>query len=158
MRNLPWSCLSGVLLLAGNGAAAGDSVATFAQIARPHPRSPGAPRAADVCFSTRWPRVGGPGDSRDSFQAAQAFHATRLDWLYLSGKPGFDKEFVAKFQAEGYRVGGTLNCQPTDSPVGAERGFSIARTVNMKGEPLKDPWTRKYGGRFCCPKDRKSVV
>lgn len=132
-------------------AAAEDSGSTFAQIARPHPRPAGAPKSAEVSFSTRWPRPTNRADNRDSFQSARDFHATRLDWLYLSGKPEFDRAFVSKFKTAGYRVGGTLNCQPTDSPTGTNRVFSIGRTVNLKGEPLKDPWTRKYGGRFCCP-------
>lgn len=139
------------LPLAVTLAAAADSDVPFAQIARPQPRASGAPKASDVCFSTRWPRPMSPSDKWDSFEAARHFHATRLDWLYLSGKPDRDKSFVAKFKAAGYVVGGTLNCQPTDSPTAAKRAFTIARTVDMKGEPLKDPWTRKYGGRFCCP-------
>ena len=141
-----------VLLIAAgpaetHAAQAQDSLLTFAQIARPHPRSNGAPQAADVCFSTRWPNPG----KRDSFKAAREFHATRWDWFYMSGKPEFDKQFVARAKARGYPIAGTLNCQLVDSPVGAARTFSQARTVNMKGEPLKDPWTQKYGGRFGCP-------
>ena len=130
------------LLLAVTLATAADSGAPFAQIARPQPRANGAPKASDVCFSTRWPRPMNPSDKWDSFKAAREFHATRLDWLYLSGKPDRDKAFVAKFKAAGFQVGGTLNCQPTDSPTAAKRTFTIARTVDMKGEPLKDPWTK----------------
>lgn len=132
---------------------AADSGATFAQIARPHPRADCAPKASDVCFSSRWPRPMNLADRRDSLKSARDFHATRMDWLYLSlsGTAESAKAFVAKCKAAGYVVGGTLNCQPTDSPSAAKRTFSNARTVNMKGEPQRDPWTKAYGGRFCCP-------
>jgi len=130
---------------------ASDSGSTFAQMARPHPRANGAPKASDVCLSTRWPRPMNPSDKWDSFKAAREFHATRLDWLYLSGNPDRDKAFVAKFKAAGFLIGGTLNCQPPDSPTGAKRTYTMARTVDMKGEPLKDPWTKSWGMRFCCP-------
>jgi len=73
--------------LTGTPATAADTGSTFAQIAQPHPRSAGAPKAADVSFSTRWPRPMNRADNRDSFKSAREFHATRLDWLYLSGKP-----------------------------------------------------------------------
>lgn len=139
------------LLLAITLASAADSGAPFAQISRPQPRVNGAPKASDVCFSTRWPRPMNPSDKWDAFKAAREFHATRVDWLYLSGQPLRDKAFVARFKAAGFQVGGTLNCQPTDSPTATKRAFTIARTVDMKGEPLKDPWTKSYGGRFCCP-------
>ena len=139
------------LLLAVTLTSAADSGAPFAQIARPQPRANGAPKASDVCLSTRWPRPMNPSDKWDSFQAARQFHATRLDWLYLSGNPDRDKAFVAKFKAAGFQVGGTLNCQPPDSPTAAKRAYTMARTVDMKGEPLKDPWTKSWGMRFCCP-------
>jgi hypothetical protein len=153
MRNSPTLCLASFLLLAGTFASAADSGSTFAHIARPHPRADGAPKASDVCFSSRWPRPMNRADKLDSLKSAREFHATRMDWLYLSlsGTPESGKAFVAKCKAAGYVVGGTLNCQPTDSPAGPARTFSNARTVNMKGEPQKDPWTKSYGGRFCCP-------
>lgn len=122
---------------------------TYARIAQPHPRPAGAPRASDVCFSTRWPRPLNASDTHDSFQSARQFHATRFDWLYIHGRPS-NKDFVAKAKALGYPVGGTLNCQVTDAPFGPAT-YQIGRTVNMKGEPLQDPWTRKGGMRFGCP-------
>lgn len=141
----------GMAMLLGLACSAARADAPFAQIARPQPRPHGAPKASDVCFSTRWPRPMNAADKRDAFEAARQFHATRLDWLYLSGKPERDKAFVAKFKAAGFQVGGTLNCQPSDSPTGAKHTFTLARTVDMQGQPLKDPWTKSYGGRFCCP-------
>jgi len=89
------------LLLPVALASAADSGAPFAQMARPWPRTNGAPKASDVCFSTRWPRPMNPADKWNAFQAAREFHATRLDWLYLSGQPDRDKAFVAKFKAAG---------------------------------------------------------
>ena len=133
------------------GLPAAESCATFVQIAWPRPRADYAPKAADVCFSSRWPRPTSRADTRDSLKSAREFHATRIDWLYLSGNAESSRAFVAQCKAAGYVVGGTLNCQPTDSPSAATRTFSDARTVNMKGEPQKDPWTKSYGGRFCCP-------
>jgi hypothetical protein len=111
-----FAVLCGVLLLAPS-APAKDSVPTYSQIARPHPRAEGAPKASDVCFSSRWPRPVNRSDTYDSLKAAREFHATRMDWLYLSfsGTPESSKAFVAKCKAAGYLVGGTLNCQPTDS-------------------------------------------
>jgi hypothetical protein len=130
-------------LLASAAVFAGDAdvEATFADIAQPCPRSAGAPKASDVCFSTRWRRPTSPTDPHDSLPSARAFHATRLDWLYLSGNAAADKAFVAKAKAQGYLVGGTLNSSLTDTP--DTRSFQLGRTVNLKGEPLKDPWTKK---------------
>lgn len=139
------------LLLAVTLASAADSGAPFAPFARPQPRANGAPKASDVCLSTRWPRPMNPSDKWDSFQAARRFHATRLDWLYLSGNPDRDKAFVAKFKAAGFLVGGTLNGLLPDSPTATKRAFTLARTVDMKGEPLKDPWTEGSGARWGCP-------
>ncbi len=139
--------LGGLVSASGLIAVRGNDAATFATIVRPHPRPPGSPSAADVCFSTRWPDTG----KRDSLKAAREFHATRLDWLYLTGKPDSDKAFVARAKAKGYPVGGTLNCQLNDAPGSTAHTFTIGRTVNMKGDALKDPWTKKYGGRFGCP-------
>jgi hypothetical protein len=138
-------------LLASAAVFAGDAdvEATFADIAQPCPRSAGAPKASDVCFSTRWRRPTSPTDPHDSLPSARAFHATRLDWLYLSGNAAADKAFVAKAKAQGYLVGGTLNSSLTDTP--DTRSFQLGRTVNLKGEPLKDPWTKKWGMRFGCP-------
>ncbi len=141
-------CLICVLGSAADSAPA-EPGSTYAHIARPHPRSAGAPKASDVCFSTRWPRPSSKSDPHDSLKSARQFHATRLDWLYIHGKSS-NKEFVAEAKAKGYPVGGTLNCQPTDTPLGPA-AYQTARTVDMKGQPLKDPWTMKGGMRWCCP-------
>lgn len=130
------------------GAAAPDEAPVFAELARPHARAFGAPRAADVCFSTRWPRPLGPNDPHDSLAAARAFHATRLDWLYLTGRPA-DRDFIAEAKARGYSVGGTLNSNLPDAP--DARTYTRGRTVNLLGEPLADPWTASWGARFGCP-------
>ncbi|MHB8901048.1 MAG: chitobiase/beta-hexosaminidase C-terminal domain-containing protein, partial [Thermoguttaceae bacterium] len=149
----PWmlvSCTGAFCLnhLAADGAL-GEPGTTYADVAQPHPRSAGAPRASDVCFSTRWPHPTSKSDPHDSFKSARQFHATRLDWLYLRDTLP-DKQFVSEAKAKGYPVGGTLNCQLTDTLVGAAT-YQIGRTVNMKGQPLKDPWTMKGGMRWCCP-------
>ena len=88
-------------------------------------------------------------DPHDSFTSARAFHATRLDWLYLTGNESIDKTFVAKAKEHGYLIGGTLNGSLHDTP--ASRSFDVGRTVDLRGEPLKDPWTKKWGMRFGCP-------
>ena len=104
MHSTSVSGVAASLLLAVTLTPAADD-APFAQIARPQPRADGAPRASDVCFSTRWPRPLNPADKWDAFKVAREFHATRLDWLYLSGQPERDKAFVAKFTAADSRSG-----------------------------------------------------
>lgn len=69
-------------------------------------RSAGAPRASDVCFSSRWERPMGKNDSHDTFAAAKAFRATRIDWSYPSGL-----DFIRKVKAQKLGYFGTISAE-----------------------------------------------
>lgn len=113
---------------------------TFADVAQPTHRPLGAPRYSDVIISSRWPRPMSAGDPYDTFEAARGFHATRIDWLYLTeGNQRHDvAAFVAKLKAEGYFVTGALNSKLPDTVNGASR--NRGRVLNADGEPVALPW------------------
>jgi hypothetical protein len=86
-----------------------------------------------VILSRRWPRPKDAGDPYETCEAARGFHATRIDWLYLTGDNQNDDigAFVAKLKAHGYRVTAALNSKLPDAINGAtrERGRSSTRTA-----------------------------
>ncbi|MCC7494902.1 MAG: chitobiase/beta-hexosaminidase C-terminal domain-containing protein [Fimbriimonadaceae bacterium] len=126
----------------------GAQVPPFADLATATARPAGAPRASDVCVSSRWPRPLNAADPRDSLAAIRAFHGTRFDWVYLNGSPA-SRDFVGRAKAAGYPVAGTLNGQLADELTGRPT-YTTARTVNLRGEPLQDPWTKANGMRWGC--------
>ena len=52
--------------------------------AQPAKRSPGSPKYEDICFSPRTTSAG----NRDVVEVAKAFHATRIEWLYVDDGDG----------------------------------------------------------------------
>jgi hypothetical protein len=113
---------------------------TFADIAQPSDRPAGAPRYSDVVVSSRWPRPMSGDDPDDTLEAAKGFHATRIDWLYLTeGNQRHDiDEFVTKLKAEGYHVTGAVNSKLPDTVNGSNR--ERGRVLNADGEPVALPW------------------
>ncbi|MDQ3814481.1 MAG: hypothetical protein M3347_11080 [Armatimonadota bacterium] len=98
---------------------------------------PVRPRASDVCFSSRWEHPRNTQDPYDTFQMADAFHATRLDWVYTR-----KREFIAKAQARGLPVMATLNANMSDT-LGKPTTIS-GRIVDRAGQRLTAPWMREW--------------
>jgi hypothetical protein len=113
---------------------------TFSDVAQPARRPAGSPRYSDVVVSSRWPRPMNASDSYDTFEAARGFHATRIDWLYLTENNQHHDiaAFVARLKAEGYHVTGALNSKLPDTVNGTTR--NRGRVLNAGGEPVALPW------------------
>ena len=75
---------------------------TLADAALPATRLAGAPRAGDVCFTSRWKR-------ENALDMACAFHATRLDWCYLEAREWRGSADPGPFVAEAHRLGLDVN-------------------------------------------------
>ena len=76
--------------------AGGDAPTRVSEVAAPRVLPPGAPKYSDVSLSSRTPHPRKAGDPYDTFEAARAFHATRLDWVNTD-----DADFVRRIHEEG---------------------------------------------------------
>jgi hypothetical protein len=110
--------------------------ATLAQLARPHPRCEGAPKASDVCFSSRVRHPANAADPLDSFATAAAFHATGFYWVYSA-----DKAWIEEVRKRGYSFQGTLHPPLYDTVGGKTR--ERGRVVNAQGESVALSWQAK---------------
>eukprot|EP00937_MAST-01D_sp_MAST-1D-sp2_P001369 g1369.t1 len=109
-------------------------------------RPPGWPKRSDVLLTSRAPHftpagtppkgVGRGVGLYDTWQAAAAFHATRLDWVYtLNGS------FVRALPAHNLTgISLAMNPQVED----AAGTFTTGRVLNAYGEPLVAPWMRTW--------------
>lgn len=96
-----------MLIAAGASAGAADAVSTGAlhrlsEVAVAMPRTPGAPVASDVCFTSRWKRD-------KALETAHAFHATRLDWCYVEAREWRGSAAPKPFIDEAHRLGLRVN-------------------------------------------------
>ena len=80
------------------------NVVRLIDVARPTTRPAGAPKYSDVCFSSRWIHPRGKNDPHDSLKAVDAFHATRLDWAYIT-----DEKFIRQIKRRGLTFCPTTN-------------------------------------------------
>jgi hypothetical protein len=112
-------------------------------LAVPAQRAPGAPLYSDVCFSSRWKHPLNPEDPHETFRDAEAFHATRLDWVY-SSSPAWIKECKQR----GYRFTGALNMILLDAPGLKTR--EQGRILDKQGQPVAAPWMRAKSGFWGC--------
>lgn len=105
----------------------------LADLVKPVPRSEGAPRQDDICFSSRWPRPMSASDPHDTLEAMDRFHATRLDWCYT----GTDEAFIQKIKDSDRPVFGTINTELPDAPGKSTRvrGRDRTRTGAMVPNP-----------------------
>lgn len=102
------------------------------EIAQARELPPGAPRYADVSFSSRQPRPKTP-PYRETFEAAWLFHATRFDWVN-----SVDNNFVSMVHDGGYSflslsVGGSDQKDPDGI------NFLVGRQETPKGAILGVP-------------------
>ncbi|MEH1983299.1 MAG: hypothetical protein V7L27_29205 [Nostoc sp.] len=103
---------------------------------RKYKRPSGAPKYGDVCFSSRFQRIRTATSSYDSLEAAQAFHATRFDWVYTT-----NSKFVQRVKELGYNsFGGSVNSIPTDA--GQPNQYKIGRIEDLNGNLITAPWMR----------------
>jgi len=137
-----------VMFCAAVGAAA------FGVLAEAGPRPAGAPKLSDVCFSSRWRHPANDEDPHDTFAAAAAFHATRLDWVYSS-----DPDWIAACHRRGYHFGGSLNSKLPDAP-GVDTCLQ-GRIQNAAGELVTAPWMAGWNAWWGCvnsPEFRKTFI
>jgi hypothetical protein len=116
----------------------GDAKAVrLIDIAQPATRPAGAPKYSDVCFSSRWIHPKGKDDPHDSLKAAEAFHATRFDWAYIT-----DKEFIKEIKHRGLTFCPATN---TSAFVGDLRPKQKrGRIVDLGGNIVTAPWMRMW--------------
>lgn len=110
---------------------------TMSEAAQPAKRSPGAPKYDDICFSPRFTSAGG----RDVVEVAKAFHATRIEWLYVDERDG---PVLQKLRDLGISLGLGLT-HPRDStekktgPVGfaaRPQYYTEGRVLDLDGKVL----------------------
>jgi len=112
------------------------------EIAAPRKLPPGAPKPSDVCFSSRWKHPRDDKDPHDTFRTAEAFHATRLVWVYT-----LDAEFAAEVKRRGYGLQAAINSLVPDFPAQTrERG----RILDLDGHRIAAPWMRGWKGYWGC--------
>jgi len=69
-----------------------------------------------------------------------AFHATRLDWVYSS-----DAEWIIECRKRGYSFGATVN---STVRVKGDADNEKGRLRNNKGERVTAPWMKSFGGAW----------
>lgn len=112
------------------------------EIAVPRKLPPGAPKASDVCFSSRWKHPKDANDPHDTFKTAAAFHATRFVWVYT-----LDAAFAAEVKRRGYGLQAAINSLVPDFPAETrERG----RILDLNGNRVAAPWMRGWNGYWGC--------
>jgi hypothetical protein len=134
-----WSCLLTLICLAVPCPPAvgetGDPL--MHALAQPTSRPAGAPTYSDVCLSSRWKHPANAQDPHDSFETAEAFHATRFDWAYI-----LDPEFVKRAQEQGMDFFGTVNT--SGKLAQPEHPYPTGTIRDLAGEPVAAPWMRMW--------------
>jgi hypothetical protein len=128
--------LSAIFIAAPRSYAEGKDVRCI-DVAKVTTRPAGAPKYSDVCFSSRWIHPRGKDDPHDSLQAVDAFHATRLDWAYIT-----DKKFIQEIKRRGLAFCPTTNSSAFvgDLRPKQKRG----RIVDLDGNIVTAPWMRMW--------------
>lgn len=96
-----------------------------------------------MILSSRWRRPKNADDPHDTFKAADAFHATRLDWIY-----NFDPDWIRECRNRGFVYGAALNSKLSDAVGSDER--REGRIRNRKGELVTAPWMRSWKHWWGC--------
>ena len=113
------------------GRAEAPATPSFWQVARAQPNVPGAPRHGDVTVRSlrRHPRS--EYDPYDTFQMAQDFHITRLEWF-----SGADRACVQKARELELVIGGGLGDALRDE----QGSMELGRVTGKDGRPKAHPW------------------
>ena len=104
------------------------------------------PRRSDVIFTSRSPHLAPPfptgvglGSGKlGTWQAAQKFHASRLDWVYT-----VNRSFVADALGRQNMSSISLAMNP-QVPDSNGKTYATGRVLNVHGEPLVAPWMRSW--------------
>ncbi|AQQ72074.1 hypothetical protein SMSP2_02454 [Limihaloglobus sulfuriphilus] len=105
------------------------------------------PRLSDVCMRSVMPHEG-ETVMDNTILAAQAIHATRLDWVY----PYTNTAWVEKIRAAGLDIQPTLNANMSDEPGGDT--WDKGRMVDVHGNKITAPWMTWEGTNWgCCSTD-----
>ncbi len=116
---------------------------TFSQRAVYRKMPNGAPRYQDIIFSSRFPHPSSKSDGLNTFKSAEAFFASRLEWVYA-----WDKSWIATAKRRGYTFGGTLNAMLPDEIDGHVR--HRGRILDSIGRLVEAPWMRGWGTYWGC--------
>jgi hypothetical protein len=103
------------------------------------------PPKSAVVFSTRFPRP-------EAFEAAKAFGATRIEWVY-----SMDSQYVSRLRVIAPWFGGTLNANGTPGGLPTEDGYA----KDFDGQTVKAPWMSGWDGRWLSvahPDSRKLLL
>ncbi len=112
---------------------------TVSEIAQPEPVIPGAPKYSDVCFSPRWPITRPGGIPLD---VAPQFHATRLEWVYLTVQGSITNStfFIQNAHEIGYLVCGSVNSILPDKTDGSPATYTIGRARDLDSLYISYSW------------------
>ena len=95
------------------------------------------PKSSDVCFTSRSAHYTPVPGGLDTWAAAAAFHATRLDWVYTA-----NASFINEAHSRGYKLTAAMNANLPD-PDNAS-SWQIGRIENIHGDPVAAPWMRAW--------------
>ena len=95
------------------------------------------PHHSDVVLSSRWARYV-PVNGLDTMAAIEAFHSTRLDWVYTT-----NASFVKQVHQRVATLTASMNPQCPDQ-IGRNATFNTGRVLNVHGQPLTDPAMRSW--------------
>ncbi len=134
LKGLEVLAIGAVAVALGVIRAGGDGPTRVSEVAEPRVLPPGAPKYSDVSLSSRTPHPRKANDPYDTFEAARAFHATRLDWVNTD-----DADFVRRIHEEGLSYI-SLNVGANDQTDPNGETYLIGRAESPKGERLITPW------------------
>ena len=97
------------------------------------------PHHSDVIATSRFPHFAPYHGPYSTWGAMEAFHATRMDWVYTT-----NATFVQEARRRGLELTLAMNPQTADAP--DKTTFDIGRVLNIHGKPLVAPWMRSWGG------------
>lgn len=120
-----------------------EKIKTVRQIARKSVRPDGAAKYSDVSLSSRWQRPMNENDPYNTFETAQAFHATRLDWVYST-----DSTWIQECKKRGYHFVAALNSKLPDEPGGNTR--KQGRIRDRERNFVTAPWMQGWGAWWGC--------
>jgi hypothetical protein len=95
------------------------------------------PKLSDVCFTSRFAHYGPEPGGLTTWEAAHAFHATRLDWVYTT-----NATFIAAAHKKGLKVTAAMSANLPDP--GNSTSWQIGRMENIHGEKITAPWMRAW--------------
>lgn len=136
--------LSGIIAIRGT-LATGAQATRVIDKATPYVRPDNVPAASDVTMRTLVFRTASDTEPHDTFEALDAFHATRLEWVYLRFEPG-EAEKIERVKKRGRVFGGASNASSGTDVTWHEDGTATKKHVmiNPDGTPVIPPHMAKW--------------